>query len=138
MAFSNVNMKKQNNKEYSKGYQLNEIGGKTEVQCLQRCLENCRCLSFELCNSTICRLQSSSNSSKVKPSTHCNYFEFKQVWSNVTKHTSLIINYRLFSINDSFCAEMRLACFLVKENKPEEKIAHNLSTLTKKLTWSFV
>ena len=78
-AFSGVTMTKQSNKEYSKGYELDEIGEKTEIQCLQRCLENCRCLSFELCNSTICMLKSSSNSSKVKPSTQCDYFEFKQV-----------------------------------------------------------
>ena len=137
-AFSGVTMTKQSNKEYSKGYQLDEIGVKTEIECLQRCLENCRCLSFELCNSTICMLKSSSNSSKVKPSTQCDYFEFKQVQSNVTKHANLIINYRPFSINGSFCTETRPVCFLVKANKPEEKMAHDLSTSTKKLIWSFV
>ena len=80
-AQSNYALTKQDNKVLS-GNSLANFTQTTMKNCLPRCLENCLCMSFDICDENKCQLRTSN--AQLKPSSlealeDCSHYEFKQV-----------------------------------------------------------
>lgn len=60
------------------GYNYRNISIGDPVQCLQRCLADCPCLSFQICNNKTCLLSNASQDGKyLQVSKDCNYQDFE-------------------------------------------------------------
>ena len=60
---------------------------KTIVECFFACLEDCLCLSFQMCNKTECHLLSSSQfQSTLVTMTECNYYDMNPTASQKVRN----------------------------------------------------
>ena len=80
-AQRNYVLTKQANKVLS-GNSLVNFSQTTMKNCLPRCLENCLCTSFDICDKNKCQLRTSN--AQLKPSNlealeNCSHYEFIQV-----------------------------------------------------------
>ena len=63
------------------GYSFLNITNSTPTNCLESCLEQCRCLSFQMCKNTECQLCSSTMELKTpstRPTKDCIYLDFER------------------------------------------------------------
>ena len=62
------------------GYSLVNISGIPISQCLEHCVQNCLCMSFDMCNNDKCYLRSSNRKlSKVIVLNGCRHCECHEV-----------------------------------------------------------